>query len=676
MISKKWYNKNGDTMEENIIIERMQQLIKIINEADYNYHTLDKPVITDQEYDNYIHELFKLEEKYPELKQDHSPTTRVGGEIIEGFNKITHEVPMMSLSNVFNESDIIAFDERVRKEYSNPKYVVELKIDGLSVSLLYKNGKLVRGATRGDGITGEDITHNVKTIKNIPLTLPQPIDIEVRGEIYMSKASFERLNENRLANNQELFANPRNAAAGSIRQLDSKIAANRQLSSFIYHLPESDKYNIHSHYEALQFMKKLGFTINSNICKVDGIKELLDYVNEWTEKRDQLPYEIDGIVIKLDDLDGQKKLGFTAKYPKWATAYKFPAQLVFTKLKDIKFTVGRTGQITPNAMLEPVLLMGSTISKTTLHNEDYVKERDIRIGDIVAIKKAGDVIPEVVHVEKMRRNGDEIPFEMTTICPICKTSLIRRENESAYYCVNPDCDKKNIESLIHFVARDTMYIEGFGDRIIEDFYNMGYLKNYPDFYHLYKYKDELMELEGFGEKSIQNLLDSITKSKENSLERLLFALGIRHVGKKTAKILATHYKNIDNLMNADEEELRNIDDIGDIIAASVNTYFKDQKNIETIESLKQLGVNMDYLGKEIVVDEDFYKKIFVLTGSLEKLTRDEAAQEIEKRGGKVTSSVTSKTSVVIVGDSPGSKYDKAISLQIPIWTEEELLNRL
>ena len=664
-----------NSMEQNII-KRMQELITIINEADYNYHTLDNPTITDQEYDNYLRELFKLEEKHPELKQEHSPTSRVGGEIIEGFHKIKHEVPMMSLSNVFNESDIISFDERVKKEYSNPNYVVELKIDGLSVSLLYEKGKLVCGATRGDGVTGEDITHNVKTIKNIPLILPEPLDIEVRGEIYMSKDSFEQLNESRKRNNQELFANPRNAAAGSIRQLDSKIAASRKLSSFIYHLPDAQKYGIHTHMESLRFMKKLGFSVNPNIRIVKTIQELLEYVEEWTEKRDSLPYEIDGIVIKLNDLDGQKRLGFTAKYPKWATAYKFPAQLVLTKLKDIKFTVGRTGQVTPNAMLEPVLVMGSTISKTTLHNEDYVKERDIRIGDIVAIKKAGDVIPEVVRVETSRRTGNEIPFQMATVCPICGSTLVRRTNESAYYCVNDSCDKKRIEALIHFVSRDAMYIEGFGDRIIEDFYNMGYLKYFYDFYELHRNKEELKELEGFGEKSIQNLIDSIEKSKENSLERLLFALGIRHVGKKTAKILAEHYRTIEKLMEVSYEELTTICDIGGIIAKSVVEYFLVEENCTVIKRLKQQGLNMNYLGEEKIIDTEFDNKVFVLTGSLEQLTREEATLEIEKRGGKVTNSVTKKTSAVIVGSSPGSKYEKAQQLGIKIIFEKDLIEKL
>ncbi len=659
-----------------MIQEHIDELIEILNKASYEYYTLDKPTITDQEYDNYIRELKKLEEQYPEFKRPNSPTTRVGGEVIDGFDKVTHEVPMLSLSNVFNESEIIAFDERIRKEISNPKYVCELKIDGLSVSLLYKDGKLVRGATRGDGVTGEDITHNVKTIKNIPLTLLEPLDIEVRGEIYMPKSSFEALNEERSRNGMELFANPRNAAAGSVRQLDSKIAASRNLASFLYHLPNAEQYGLHSHYETLEFMKKLGFQVNPNIRKVGNIKELLEYITEWTERRNSLPYEIDGIVIKLDDLDAQKKLGFTVKYPKWATAYKFPAMEVYTKLRDIKFSVGRTGQVTPNAILEPVVLAGSTISKTTLHNEEYVMLRDIRIGDTVAIKKAGDVIPEVVRVLEERRTGNEKPFKMIKQCPICGSNLFKKETEAAYYCKNPYCDAKKIEGLIHYASRDAMNIEGFGDNIVEDFYNMGYLKNFPEFYTLKKFKNELMELEGFGNKSIQNLLDSIEKSKTNSLERLLFALGIRYVGKKTAKILASSFNTMDYLAKATYEELLDVRDIGEIIAKSVVEYFDDEGNLNMIEELRTIGVNMSYLGKKVVYKEDFSNKTFVLTGSLESITREEAKEKIEQVGGKTSSTVSSKTDVVVVGANPGSKYDKAKELGITIWTETEFINHL
>lgn len=656
--------------------KRMQELIEILNHANYEYYTLDQPNITDQEYDSYLRELIRLEEKYPELKRMDSPTVRVGGEVIDSFQKIIHVKPMLSLGNVFNESEIEDFDRRIRKDVSNPSYVCELKIDGLSVSLFYKNGELVRGATRGDGVTGEDITHNVRTIKTIPLVLPEKIDIEARGEIYMSKSSFERVNKQREGNGEVLFANPRNAAAGSIRQLDSKVAASRGLDCFIYHLPDALEMGIHTHEEALEYMKKLGFVVNPNIHKVDTIGDLISYVDEWTNKRDSLPYEIDGIVIKLNNLDDQQKLGYTAKSPRWATAYKFPAQLVYTKLRDIKFTVGRTGQVTPNAMLDPVILMGSTISKTTLHNEDYVKERDIRIGDVVAIKKAGDVIPEVVHVLKERRTGNEVLFEMTNVCPICGSSLVRKESESAYYCINAHCDAKKIESLIHYASRDAMNIEGFGDQIVEDFYNMGYLRSFSDFYKLHQFKDELMELEGFGEKSIQNLLAGIDQSRHNSMERLLFAVGIRHVGKKTAKILSAHFGSMKNIMEASYEEFVSIRDVGEIIAKSIVSYFHDEDNINMINELSGLGVQMNYLGSVIQSDSEFSGKTFVLTGSLASITRDEAKEKIESLGGNVTGSVSAKTSVVIVGDKPGSKYDKAVALGIPIWSEEQFLDKI
>ena len=653
-----------------INMDRMNELIELINKANYEYYALDRPTITDQEYDRYMQELIKIEEKHPDWIRDDSPTRRVGGEVIEEFKKIVHEKPMLSLSNVFNEEEIRLFDNRIKKEVI-PNYVCELKIDGLSVSLLYKNGKLVRGATRGDGIAGEDITHNVKTIKTIPLVLPKPIDIEVRGEIYMSKKSFNKLNEIRKANGEELLANPRNAAAGSVRQLDSKIAASRNLACFIYHLPNPEEFGIKTHYESLQFMKDLGFDINPNIELLKDIDEVLKYIAKWTEKRNDLPYEIDGIVIKTNDFSQQAKLGFTSKYPKWATAYKFPALEVLTKLKDIKFTVGRTGQVTPNAVLEPVRLMGSVISRATLHNEDYVLTKHIKIGDIVAIRKAGDVIPEVVSVKKDRRTGDEQDFKMITECPICGSKLVKKD--TSYYCVNDDCDKKKIENLIHFVSRDAMYIDGFGDRIIEDFYNMGYLNNIIDFYELYKYKEELMELEGFGSKSINNLLDSIENSKQNSLERLLFGLGIRYVGNKTAKILAKYYGNIDNLMQASYEELLDIKDIGEVIARSVVDYFTNNKQL--IFSLKEHGINMSYLGK-ITVNDNFNKKTFVLTGTLSNITRNEAKEKIEELGGNVSGSVSKKTDVVIVGENPGSKYDDALKLGITIWNEEEFLSQL
>lgn len=657
-------------------IDRMNELIKILNEANYNYHVLDQPTITDQEYDNYLRDLIIIEETHPEWKREDSPTVRIGGKVIDGFKKVTHKIPMLSLGNVFNESEIIDFDERIRKVVRNPKYICELKIDGLSVSLLYKNGKLVRGATRGDGIIGEDITHNVKTIHSIPLTLKEKVDIEVRGEIYMSKSSFEKVNQKREKEHLEKLANPRNAAAGTVRQLDSSIAAERSLDCFIYHLPNPLDYGIQSHKDALEYMRQLGFVTNyKNNKLVASISELLDYISYYTNYRNDLPYEIDGIVIKVDSIEEQQKLGFTAKTPKWATAYKFPATEVLTKLRDIKFTVGRTGQVTPNAILDPVFLMGSRISKATLHNEDYVLSKEIMIGDIISLRKAGDVIPEVVDVKKERRTGIEKKFKMIQNCPICNTLLVRKETEAAYYCMNPKCPAKKIESLIHYTSRNAMNIEGFGEQIIEDFYNMGYLTHYPDFYNLYKYKEQLMELEGFGQKSINNLLDSINKSKENSLEKLLFGIGIRYVGKKNAKILASHFLSMNDLMSATYEELVKIRDIGETIGKSVYDFFRKKENIEMIKQLKKLGVNMKYLGK-VIEDQTFASKTFVLTGTLQSITREEAKEKIEGKGGKTSSSVSKKTDVVIVGRDPGSKYIKAKEYGVTIWDEQEFIGKL
>ena len=656
-------------------MDRMKELVQILNEACHDYYVLDNPKITDQEYDDYYRELEELEKQYPDMILENSPTKRVGGKVIDEFKKITHQVPMMSLGDVFNEEEVREFDNRIKKEISNPKYVCELKIDGLSVSLIYENGKLVRAATRGDGVVGEDITHNVETIKSVPLSIDIKEYIEVRGEIYMPKKSFEKLNEERKKQNNSLFANPRNAAAGSVRQLDSSIAAKRNLSTFIYHLPEYDKYDIKTHYESLKFMENLGFIVNPNIVLANNIDEVIDYINEWQDKRKDLPYEIDGIVIKVNDFNEQKKIGYTSRTPKWAIAYKFPAEEVLTKINDIEFCVGRTGKITPRADLNPVHLAGSIVKSVTLHNEDYINEKEIMIGDTISIHKAGDVIPEVVEVKKERRTGNEQKIVMPNTCPICGGEVIRREQEAAYYCLNQNCDARNIEGLIHFSSRDTMNIEGFGENIVEDFYNMGYLKTIIDFYKLHNYKKELQELEGFGEKSINNLLNEIEESKNNSLEKLLFALGIRHVGKNTAKILARYYKNMDSLFKTTKEELSSIKDIGDIIAESIYEYINNPINIKLIEDLKEVNMNMEYLG-EIIEDDNFKDKTFVLTGSLEKFTREEATNKIESLGGKVTSSVTKKTDVVIVGANPGSKYDKAKELNITIWSEDDYLEKI
>lgn len=653
------------------IKKRVEELTNILNDANYKYYVLDEPTITDQEYDKYLRELEELEQKYKEFARDDSPTKRVGGEVLDSFKKVTHKIPMMSLSDVFSESEVVNFDERIKKEGIRPQYVCELKIDGLSVSLLYEHGKLVRAATRGDGVVGEDITHNVKTIKSVPLTLNEDIDIEVRGEIYMSKKSLEKVNLERIKNGEKPLQNARNGAAGSIRQLDSKVAAKRGLDVWIYHLPNPLDYGIHTHYEALEFMKKLGFKTNPNNRLVNNINEVLEFISEKNAERKSLPYDIDGIVIKVNNIDQQQELGFTAKYPKWATAYKFPAEEVLTRLNDIIFTVGRTGQITPNAVLDPVIVMGSTIARATLHNENYIKEKDLRIGDIVSIRKAGDVIPEVVEVKKERRTGNEKNFEMIHNCPICGTTLVKKEGQVDYFCLNEHCPTRKIECLIHFAERDAMNIDGLGEKIMEDFFNFSFIRTIPDIYLLQAHREDLTRLEGYGEKSVTKLLEAIEKSKSNSLEKLLFGLGIPHVGSKTAKIIASHYHNIDNIIKATLEDLSSINDIGEIIAKSIVDYFQKEDNKIIIERLKQYGINMNYLGQKIIKDETFYGKTFVLTGTMTEYKRDEAKNLIENYGGKTSSSVSKKTDVVIAGAEPGSKYDKAVELGITIWSEED-----
>ena len=656
--------------------ERYLELIKIINEADYNYHTLDSPTITDQEYDSYLRELYKIEEEHPEIIRKDSPSNRAGGVVLSEFKKVTHAIPMLSLSNVFNEEEIRLFDSRIKKEGINPKYVCELKIDGLSVSLKYEKGEFVSAATRGDGTVGEDITNNVKTIKTVPLKLNKEIDIEVRGEIYISKKNFNDINNARREKGLEEFQNCRNLAAGSIRQLDSSVAASRKLDCFIYHLPNPIDYGIKTHYEALEFMKDLGFKVNPNNKLVENVDELLLFIEEKTKKRESLSYDIDGIVIKLNDLAEQRIMGFTAKYPKWATAYKFPAQKVLTKLRDIIFTVGRTGQITPNAVLDPVLVQGSTIRWATLHNEDYVIEKDLKIGDVVSIRKAGDVIPEVVERILERRDGSEKDFEMIKNCPICGSILEKKEGQVDYFCFNPNCDARNIEGLIHFVDRHAMNITGLGERIIEDFYNLGFIKNIMDIYKLKNHREDLIELEGFGNKSVDNLISAIENSKNNSLEKLIFALGIENVGEKTAKVLAKKYNTMDSFMSSTIEELTNISDIGEIIAKCIVNYFEDENNKKLIEELKVIGVNMEYLGEKTEENEEFTNKTFVVTGTLVNYTRDEIKERIEHFGGKTSESVSKKTSVVIVGENPGSKYDKALKLGVTIWSEEEFNDKL
>lgn len=648
--------------------ERIEELVKILNQANVDYYLHDNPILTDNEYDSLLMELFRLEEEYPEYKLPESPTSTVGTKVLDSFTKITHGTPMFSLADVFNEEEVEAFVTRVEKEVPNPEFVCELKMDGLGVNLTYKEGLLISAATRGDGVVGEDITNNFKTIKYVPLKLSEPIDLEVRGEIYMTKKSFAKANEKRIANGEVPFQNPRNAAAGSARQLDSKIAKERKLDTFLYHVPNT---NSKKHSETLEHLIKLGLPVNQNYKVAHNFTEIKDFIDEWTTKRPDLPYEIDGIVIKLNDIAGQKLMGTTAKYPRWAVAYKFPAEKVVTELEDIIFTVGRTGQITPNAVLSPVKVAGSTIRRATLHNESYIREKDLRIGDYVVIHKAGDVIPEVVE-PVLERRKDVSYFEMITECPICHTSLIKSASGIDYLCPNNHCPARQIEGLIHFVSRPAMNIDGLGEAIIEDFYNMDIISKIEDIYNLKDKKSELIELEGFGNKSVENLLTSIEASKSNSLERLLFALGIPGIGAKTAKVLAKKYNYIENLMQASKEELTNIKDIGEILATNIVDYFNEEKNINLINNLKNIGINMEYKGEKTLNNLLISNKKFVITGTISSMTRDEIKALLEKYDGTAVDSVSKKTDVVIVGESPGSKYDKAVKLGIEIWNEDKL----
>ena len=648
--------------------ERIEELVKILNQANVEYYLNDNPTLTDNEYDSMLMELFRLEAEYPEYKLPESPTTNVGTKILDQFEKITHATPMFSLADVFNEDEVEAYVKRVEKEIENPEFVCELKMDGLGVNLTYKNGLLVSAATRGDGVVGEDITNNFKTIKYVPIRLKEPIDLEVRGEIYMTKKSFEEANKKRLENGEEPFQNPRNAAAGSARQLDSKIAKERKLDTVLYHVPNT---NQATHWETLEELKKLGLPVNPYSKKVHNFKEIKEYIDEWTEKRPSLPYEIDGIVIKLNDIAAQRRMGNTARYPRWAVAYKFPAEKVITQLEDIVFTVGRTGQITPNAVLTPIKVAGSTIRRATLHNEQYIIDKDLHIGDFVVIHKAGDVIPEVVE-PVLERRKDVSVFQMIRSCPICGTTLEKSASGIDYFCPNNHCPARKIEGLIHYVSRPAMNIDGLGDAIIEDFYNMGLITRIEDIYNLKDKREDLIELEGFGNKSVDNLLTSIEASKSNSLERLLFGLGIPGIGAKTAKVLAKKYDNLDNLMNASLEELTNIKDIGDILAKNLVTYFSDEKNQELISNLKDIGINMEYKGEKTINNPLISNKKFVLTGTISFMTRDEIKELLERYDGTTVDSVSKKTDVVIVGDSPGSKYDKAVKLGIEIWDENKL----
>ena len=653
--------------------ERIDELRRLLEQYNYEYYVLDNPSVNDAEYDRLMQELIMLENEHPEYQSPLSPSQRVGGLVQDEFAKVTHKRMMLSLANAFNEDDLRDFDKKVREVTGLDKvtYMAEMKIDGLGMSLVY-HGNLQYAATRGDGVTGEDVTANILTIKSIPSHINLNEDFEIRGEVFMPKKSLERLNKEKAEKGEPLFANARNAAAGSIRQLDSSIAASRGLDAFWYYFVNASDFGIRYHSEALKKADELGFKTNPERRLCNGIDEVLKYIDEYTLKRPTLGYDIDGIVIKVDDMALYDKLGYTAKTPRWAIAYKFPPEEVITKLEDIIFTVGRTGKITPNAVLSPVRVSGSVVQRATLHNEDFIKEKDLKIGDYVIIRKAGDVIPEVVGPVVSKRTGLEIPFEMINNCPVCGLPLIRKD--AMHFCVNPHCDARKIEGIIHFASRDAMDIEGLGERVAEQFFNQGFFRSINEIYRLYEHREEIIALDGWQSKSVDNLINAIEKSKENSLEKVLFGLGIKEVGAKMAKTLARKYQNIDNLINASEEELLEIPDVGPIVASSIRNYFSDERNMELINALKNEHLNFEYKGSTATAANSYFSgKTVVLTGTLSKYGRKEATEILENLGAKVTGSVSKATDVVIAGVEAGSKLDKAHALGITVLDEEEFL---
>lgn len=666
-------------MEKVQLEQRAAELNKVLTQYGHEYYDLDAPTVPDAIYDQLMKELIEIEEEYPDLRFPDSPTQRVGGQTLTAFEKVTHDHPMLSLGDTFSEEDVRAFDERVRQNIGdNFRYVCELKIDGLAISLKYVDGVFVQAATRGNGTIGENITENLKTVRSVPLRLTKPVTLEARGECYMPKRSFNNLNKERAEREENLFANPRNAAAGSLRQLDPKIAASRNLSTFMYALgTNGEEFGLTCHSDALDFLEELGFRSNHERRICTSLDEVFAYIEEWTEKRPTLPYEIDGIVIKVDDYDQQQELGNTVKVPRWSIAYKFPAEEVVTKVLDIDLTVGRTGVVTPTAVLEPVLVAGTTVQRASLHNEDIIREKDIRIGDHVIIRKAGDIIPEVKQVLFDQRAEDAAPYAMPTHCPACDSELVRLEDEVALRCVNPQCFAQIAEGLAHFVSRNAMNIDGCGEKVVAQLLREGLVKDVSDLYHLKM--DELIQLERMGEKSATKLIDAVEASKANSLEHLLFGLGIRHVGSKAAKILAAHFETMDALMAATEEQLTEVFEIGEKMASSLVTYFANEEVQELLSRLRDAGINMSYTGKKVdtsEIDSNFNGKTIVLTGKLERLTRSEAKAKIEALGGNVTGSVSKKTDLVIAGAEAGSKLDKAEKLGIVVWDEERLIEEL
>jgi DNA ligase (NAD+) len=662
------------------VVKRIQELREIINEHNYKYYVLDQPSITDSEYDRLMREIIDLETAHPETITPDSPTQRVGAKPLPHFVKVEHRVPMLSLGNAFDEADLREFDRRVRSGsgIQEVHYICEMKIDGLAVSLSYENGLFVRGATRGDGTTGEDITQNLKTIRSLPLRLKHPVTMDVRGEAFLSHKEFQRINEAREAKGEPLFANPRNAAAGSLRQLDPRVAADRALDVFVYGIGYIDGKELTSHSEGLDFLAECGLKVNLERRKVGSIDEVIEFVRDWAAARSGLPYDIDGIVIKVDNLEMQEQLGFTAKTPRWAIAYKFPAEEAVTVLEGIEVNVGRTGAVTPTAILQPVSLAGTIVKRASLHNEDIIREKGIMIGDHVIVKKAGDIIPEVVAVLPERRTGQERPYQMPTHCPECESELVRLEGEVALRCVNPKCPAHIREGIIHFVSRDAMNIDGLGEKVVSQLFDEQLISSMADLYTLDR--DRLLQLERMGEKSVDNLLEAIEKSKQNSLERLLFGLGIRLVGSKAAKLLAQQFGTLDRLIQAKEDELTAIHEIGNKMAGSIEAYFNNPDVQAVIEKLREVGVHFEYKGVTAAqldeIDSVFAGKTVVLTGTLESMDRKEAADKIESLGGKITGSVSKSTDIVVAGDKAGSKLTKAEQLGITVMDEAQFLEAI
>lgn len=652
-------------------------LTETLNRWTYEYYVLDNPSHSDAEFDRYMEELQRIEKQFPLLQSPTSPTQRVGGQVLDSFKKIPHKRLMLSLGDIFNEDEIRDWDRKIREALHKDvvDYMGEVKIDGLGMSLVYREGVLQYCVTRGDGVMGEDVTENVKKIPSIPLKVKETRPFEVRGEVFMPKSSLERLNNERLKTGEPLFANARNAAAGSIRQLDSRIAASRGLDAYWYYLVNAKELGEHIHSKSLDYLDELGFKTNHERRKLHGVEELIAYAKEYHEKRASLGYDIDGLVFKVDDIDLYDIIGYTAKTPKWAIAYKFPPEEVSTKLLDIFLTVGRTGRITPNAVLEPVRVAGSLVQRATLNNEDFIAEKGLMIGDEVILHKAADVIPEVVRPLVERRDGTQRPFVMAENCPECGQPLTKVQG--LHYCLNPDCPSRKIEGMIHFASRDAMDIDGMGSAVIEELFGEGFLHDIPDIYDLYQHAERIKELDGWSNKSMSNLLGAIEESKSKSLERLLFGLGIKEVGNKTAKVLARRHRNLNEYFALTEEDYQKIDDIGPIVAASIYRYFHDEKNIAMIERLRAAGVNFEYLGTDTIDTTNyFYGKTVVLTGTLERYSREEMTSILEGIGAKCSGSVSKKTDIVIAGPGAGSKLAKAEALGIKVIDEEEALSHL